>query len=352
VLNPLDWVDARQPCELVHLDVAACGRTSVGVLEAQVDHLRAEAARGGYVAEGEAFVHLDAGRDALGRLVGLTGAGVAFSDSACTSFAMLLAAWPLGRGSRVGTAASEYAGNALVLRALAQERGWRLVPLPVDDDGRVTDLPPALDLVTFPHIASQRGTVQPVSEVAGSGVPLVLDVAQSLGQVEVPVGCAAYVGTSRKWLCGPRGVGFLAVDPLVEPYLATPPQLTSYTDVRRLDTPEAHVAGRAGLAQAVAEWTPEVLPAVLDRARYARRELARTPWTVREAESEPSGITTLVGRDPFVARAALLEQGILVSAVPVSRAADLSAPVLRVSTAPWVTEPDLDRLADALVSLG
>jgi pyridoxal 5-phosphate dependent beta-lyase len=349
---PFDWVAARQPCDVVHLDIAACGRTSVGVLEAEVHHLRAEAARGCYVADAEAFVHLDAGRDALGRMVGLTGAGVAFSDGAGTSFAMLMAAWPLGRGSRVGTVASDYAGNALALQALAQERGWRLVPLPVDDHGRITGLPPALDLVTFPHIASQRGIVQPVSEIAGSGVPLVLDVAQSLGQVEVPVGCAAYVGTSRKWLCGPRGVGFLAVDPLVEPYLATPPHLTAYTDVRRLDTSEAHVAGRAGLAQAVAEHTPDLLPTVLDRARYARRALLRTPWIVREPEAEPSGITTLVGGDPFAARAALLAQGILVTAVPVTRSADLTEPVLRVSTAPWVTEPDLDRLADALVSLG
>lgn len=351
-MNPLDWVDARLPCDVVHLDVAACGRVSGGTLEAQVLHLHAEAARGGYVAEAEAFVELDAGRDALGRLVGLTGAGVALSDGAGTSFAMLMAAWPLGAGARVGTVGSEYNGNDLVLRALAESRGWRLVPLPVDDHGRITALPEALDLVTFPHIASQRGTVQPVPEIAGSGVPLVLDVAQSLGQVEVPAGCAAYVGTSRKWLCGPRGVGFLAVDPLVEPYLATPPHNTSYTDVRRLDTSEASVAGRAGLAQAVAEWTPEVLPTILDRSRYARQALAGTPWAVREPEAEPSGITTLTGGDPFTTRAALLDRGILVSAVPVNRSPDTTVPLLRVSTAPWVTEAELDRLVDALVSLG
>jgi selenocysteine lyase/cysteine desulfurase len=85
---------------------------------------------------------------------------------------------------------------------------------------------------------------------------------------------------------------------------------------------------------------------------YAREALSRTPWIPREPVAEPSGITTLVGGDPFATRAALLEQGVLVSAVPAGRSPDLTEPVLRVSTGPWVTEADLDRLADALVSLG
>jgi hypothetical protein len=47
-------------------------------------------------------------------------------------------------------------------------------------------------------------------------------------------------------------------------------------------------------------------------------------------------------------RAALLAEGLLVGAVPQHRAAELDGPVLRVSTAAWVTPGDLERLADAL----
>ena len=43
-----------------------------------------------------------------------------------------------------------------------------------------------------------------------------------------------------------------------------------------------------------------------------------------------------------------LEDGFVTSAIPVSRSDDLEAPVLRVSTAAWVTPADLDALAGAL----
>lgn len=305
---------ARLPCDVVHLDVAACGRVSRAVLGAGVAHLRAEAASGGYVAQAAA----DQGRAGLERLLG--GAQVAFSDNAGNAFATLLRAWPLPWGATVGTVGSEYGGNAYVLAGIASERGWWLVPLPVDDLGRVTGVPDGLDLVTFPQVASQCGVLQPVEDVLSSGVPLVLDVAQSLGQVPVPAGCAGYVGTSRKWLCGPRGVGFLAADRHVEPHLLPPPTLKrTLPGMPRFDSLEAHVAGRVGLAAAVREWSPELLPVALG-----------------------------AGGDPVAAREALLDRGFLVSAIPAGRSPDLTEPVLRVSTAAWVTEVDLDALAAAL----
>ncbi len=339
------WAASRVPCDVVHLDVAACGRVSTAVLDAEVAHLRAEAAHGGYVAQSAA----DDGRAVLEGLLG--GAPVAFSDNAGDAFATLVRAWPLPRGSAVGTVGSEYGGNAYVLAEVAAERGWRLVPLPVDDLGRVTGVPDGLDLLTFPQIASQRGVLQPVTDVLGSGVPLLLDVAQSLGQVTVPAGCAGYVGTSRKWLCGPRGVGFLAADPHVEPHLLAPPTLNrTLPGMLRFDSAEAHVAGRVGLAVAVRQWSPELLPVILERASYARSVLGRAGWQVVEPIDEPTGITTLRGGDPVTTRARMLERGLLVSAVPAGRSPDLHEPVLRVSTAAWVSEADLDALAEALPS--
>ena len=69
---------------------------------------------------------------------------------------------------------------------------------------------------------------------------------------------------------------------------------------------------------------------------------------VREDAGERTGITTLSGGDPVATRAALLERGLLVSAVPASRSDDLAGPVLRVSTAAWVRPEDVDALATAL----
>ena len=346
------WVSARLPSEVVHLDAAAAGRPSAAVLDEEVAHLRREAQTGAYVAEVQAQQALDAGRAAVGALLGLGGDDVALPSNAADAFAAVLAAWPLPAGSRVGSVASEYGPNAAVLARLAAERGWRVVPLPVDGLGRVVDVPAGLDLLALPQVASQRGVNQPVAALRDSGVPVLLDVAQSLGQTDVPAGCAAYVGTSRKWLCGPRGVGLLAVDPAWAPLLRPPPGAAGHlAGVRRWDAAEAHVAGRVGLGRAVQEWTPDLLPVVAARAATARQLLAQTPWRVVEPVDEPTGITTLVpppGADVAATRAALLAQGLLTSAVPAERAADLAGPVLRVSTAAYVQPDDLAALAAAL----
>ena len=205
------WVADRVPTDLLHLDSAAAGRLSVATLEAELAHLRREQERGAYVAETEA--DLAPGRAALGALVGLAAQDVFFAEGSAQAFATLLDAWPLERGARVGTTPGEFGGLARLLARRAEQCGWELVTLPVDELGRVSDVPGGLDLLSLPQVASHRGVVQPVAEVLASGVPVVLDVAQSAGQTPVPPGAAAYVGSSRKWLCGPRGVGFGVVAP-------------------------------------------------------------------------------------------------------------------------------------------
>ncbi len=347
------WVADRVPTDRVHLDAAACGRISTAVLDAQVQHLRLEAEAGGYVAEVANDPAVALGREALGSLVGLGGGDVVFSDGGGTAFATLLDAWPLPPGSRIGTVPSEYGGNARVLRSRAALRGWELVPLEVDDLGHLQGVPRGLDLLTFPQVPSQRGIAQPVAGLLAAGVPVILDVAQSAGQTLVPAGAAAYVGTSRKWLCGPRGVGFAAIDPVWQRRLADPPTLgpANFTDLRRFDSTEPHVAGRVGLALAARTWSPALLP-VLQAAAGAARVLldGAGGWRVIEPVDEPTGITTLVHQsaDPFGTRQALIEEGFVLSAVPVWRADDLTVPVLRVSTAAWTTPDDLEALANAL----
>lgn len=347
------WIADRLPSQAVHLDVAACGRVSQAVLDVQLQHLRAEAEVGGYVAEAQAAPTVDAGRAALGAMVGRSGSDVFFAEGAGAAFAVLLDAWPLPPGSRIGTVTGEYGGNARVLRSRAALRGWELVHLPVDGLGRVLDVPAGLDLVTFPQVASQRGVVQPVREVMRHGAPLLLDVAQSLGQVDVPAGAAAYVGTSRKWLCGPRGVGFGVVSPDLLPRLAPPPTLgaLTYGDVRSFDSLEAHLAGRVGLALAARTWSPAVLPVLLAAAAAGRVLLEGAGgWSVVEPVEEPTGITTLrhPTADPDATRAALLAQGFVTTSVPTWRSDDLDTPVLRISTAAWITPGDLERLVEVL----
>ena len=73
-------------------------------------------------------------------------------------------------------------------------------------------------LLCISHVASPDGRILPVSDAAElaheRGVPVVVDVAQSLGQfpVDVPaLGCDFMIGSGHKWLLGPMGVGILWV---------------------------------------------------------------------------------------------------------------------------------------------
>jgi pyridoxal 5-phosphate dependent beta-lyase len=360
------WRAALADPTVVHLDAAGSACPSRAVLDATIGHLRREAEIGGYAAEAEAAPTIRRAREHLGRLVGLDGDAVALVPNATAAFVALLGAWPLPRGARVGTLSSEYESNRLALAALADRRGWELVPLPTGAAGRL-DLdrfaPAGLDLISLPLVASQRGTVQPggdaIARAGSAGVPVIVDVAQAAGQVALPAGAAAYVGTARKWLRGPRGTGWLAVAPdraadLVPEY----PTVGGSTaaGMARFDALEGSMAARVGLAVALDELAaagPDAVSAriaALGRAARARLD-GLAGWAAQEPPDEPSGLVTLAHPtlDPLAVAARLLGDGITTSAIPTPRApSDLPAAVLRVSLHAYCDEGDLDRLEFSL----
>ena len=127
----------------------------------------------------------------------------------------------------------EYGPNLAVMAAHGFERQL----LPTLEDGRVAldDAAFALeaeppDLVHLTAVASHSGVVQPLSMIAELcrqlRLPLVVDAAQALGQLDCAAGADVTYSTSRKWIAGPRGVGVLAARPdLMErltPRLAAP----------------------------------------------------------------------------------------------------------------------------------
>ena len=194
--------------------------------------------------------------------------------------------------------------------AWLRAHGLRPEPLPVDALGRadpegvsrlLAAAPPSF--VHLTHIGSHRALLQPAAEVAAvcrdAGVPLVLDAAQSLGQVDVDLGADAVYSTSRKWLSGPRGVGLLFVRPALAAQLAPVlPVLDGVPPLRAFESGEAHVAGRVGLVVAVGDH----LAAGPDRVRERLRALGRATrehldgvagWRVVEPLDEPTAGTTL-----------------------------------------------------------
>ena len=364
---------------LVHLDAAGCALQSSATVEAQVSYTRREGEVGGYEAAREAEGTLERATGHLARLLGVQASEIAFVENATRGFAELLAAWPLRRGAKVGVVPGEYGSNVMALQARARREAWELVVLRTDPGGRLDledlagSLRRGLDLVVLPHIPSHRGTTQPAADAAAlcreAGAPLVVDVAQSLGQVDASrIDADAYVGTSRKWLRGPRGVGFVAVRTPLADTLAPPfPNLGTARlqdsqpvfgeGARRLELGESSLASRVGLAMALAELSDTGTAATTSRivalAVAARRRLAGiNGWQLVEGDgADVTGTVTLRHDRMLPDRTArfLRSEGVVVAPVPVERAPlEMRRPVLRASFHVYCTEGCVDALASAL----
>lgn len=369
------WREQRPPAQRIHVDTAAAGRSSTAVLRAMAAHTEREAAVGAYVAEAEACPAIDEARSHLADLLGVAGGGVAFVESASAARTALLAAWPLRAGDTVAIVPSEWGPNLSGFTA----RGLTIAEIPVHGDGTadldhlerlLADTPPAL--VHLTPVASHRGLVQPVPDVArlcrAAGVPLWLDAAQALGHTDLTCGADALYATGRKWLTGPRGVGILAVAERWWDRLAIDvPELTRASvpggspPIRLLESQDANIAGRVGLSVAVRQHL-EAGPAAVHRrlsevGALTREIMGDLPgWTVPEPADVPSAITSLApasGQDVPAVRARLLaDHGIVATAaMPLRAPREMTGPLLRISPHVDCTADDLTRLRDALLSM-
>ncbi len=338
------------------------------MLRATGDHVLLESQVGAYVAEQLAGSVIDEGRARIGALLGVPAGGVVFTESASASLGALLTAWPLAVGASVAVVPSEW-GPAL---EAFTARGLAIRELATDDAGRLdldqlehmllTSPPSAVHLT---QVASHRALVQPVAEAAllcrAHEVALWVDAAQALGHVDTAVGADAIYSTSRKWLAGPRGVGVLGIserwwDGLRVPLPGMFPAALPVP--RRLESGEAHVAGRVGLSVAVSEHVDLGPPAVWERlrdvGRQTRSALADLPgWQVVDRHDTPCAITALrstLGADIVTTRARLIaDHRIVTTAAGTARAPrEMTVAVLRISPHIDCTDDDLDRLRRAL----
>jgi len=367
------WRATRPPVAGLHLDSAACSRQSFAVIEATAQHARNESEVGGYVAAEAATPVLDAGRVAFAALAGMPDAEVVFTTGSLNALDLLLGSWPADRRT-VACLPGEYGPNLAMMDAHGFDR--RL--LPTLEDGRVAldDAALALDadppdLVHLTAVASHSGVVQPLAMIAQLcrelGLPLVVDAAQALGQVDCAVDADVTYSSSRKWIAGPRGVGLLAVRrDLMEglrPRLAAPEwalKSGSLTVAQQLEFGEANIAARVGFSVALGEhlaYRPQAVRARLaELGSISRTVLADVAgWAVVEEVEEPSAITTLApveGADPQAVRAWLFsERRILTTFVGVQRAPlELTEPVLRISPHLDTTADDLETFAEALIA--
>lgn len=362
---------------------------SQAVLDATIDHLRREAAVGGYRAAAEAEGALTSTYEAIARLVGCATDEVALCDSATRGWMSVVHSLPIAPGDRVVTTRAEYGSNAIALLQLRRRTGCEIVLVDDDETGAVDlgALAAVLDqgptaFVSLTHVPTQSGLVNPAAAVGrlcrDAGTLFVLDACQSAGQLPLDVaelGCHVLTATGRKFLRAPRGTGFLYVDPTLAPRLepavldmfsatwTDPDHYEVRGDARRFELWESDIAGRIGLGLAVTEALSWGVDAIAERnARLAAslrdRLQALDGVTVRDRGADLCAITTFtVERIPAHQVAdRLRERGATVSvSVATSAQHDLPhrglAAVVRASVHYLTTDEELDRFAEMVRAL-
>ncbi|MBI5818006.1 MAG: aminotransferase class V-fold PLP-dependent enzyme [Verrucomicrobia bacterium] len=170
---------------------------------------------------------LDSARAALAEFVGADADDLVFVPNATAGVNTVLRSLRFERGDELMVTDHEYNACRNALDFAAAQWGARVtvvaVPFPLasSDDivasvmERVT---PRTRLALLDHVTSQTGLVMPIQRLAEKlaerGVETLVDGAHAPGMMPLrlrEIGAAYYTGNCHKWLCAPKGAGFLVV---------------------------------------------------------------------------------------------------------------------------------------------
>jgi cysteine desulfurase / selenocysteine lyase len=369
---------------LIHFNNAGASLMPAPVYDALTGHLALERDIGGYEAAARAAPALTAFYTEFAALLGCDPSEIAYVENATRGWDMAFYALPLTMGDRILTHASEYASNYLAFLQQARRRGLHIDVVPSDATGQI-DLA-AIErmvgsrtrLVAITHVPSQSGLVNPVEAVGAvarkHGLIYLLDACQSAGQIDLNVGrigCHILSGTGRKFLRGPRGTGFLYVSkslidrmdpPFIDLHSAEwtgPDTYVLAEGAKRFENWESNVAGKIGLAAAVAYARAIGVPAIEARvtslAATLREALAAIPGiTVHDMGARKCGIVALLSdrETPEAMLPRLRAMGINTSVTPATYAQlDLKprglTALLRASVHYYNTEDEVARFCAA-----
>ncbi len=209
----------------VHLNNASAGLMPKPVVDAVVAHLSREANFGGYESSDDAAAAVSEAYASVAKLLGARPDNVAIVENSTVAFFQALAAFDFKPGDVIVTTRNDYISNQLAYLSLAR-RGGIEVRRAADLATGGVDPQSVRELLRDPHVRllavtwvpTNSGLMQPVEalgEIAESaGVPYLIDACQAVGEISVDVArlrCDFLSATGRKFLRGPRGIGFLYV---------------------------------------------------------------------------------------------------------------------------------------------
>jgi isopenicillin-N epimerase len=170
---------------------------------------------------------LDAARTEVARLVRAPEETIAFVPNATSAVNAVLRSLDFAPGDELLTTDHAYNACRNVLVEVARRSGARVIvaPIPFPSGDPAEAVAAVLSRVTaktrlalLDHVTSPTALIFPIArlvrELTACGVESLVDGAHAPGMLslDVPaVGASYYTGNLHKWLCAPRGAGFLYV---------------------------------------------------------------------------------------------------------------------------------------------
>jgi L-cysteine/cystine lyase len=339
--------------------VAYLNAGSVGPLSTHTAEVMAESERQG-LEEGRgahaAFMARMEVRETLRqRLAGLLGApalNIALTGSTTEGCHVVISGLGLGPDDEVVTTDAEHFGLLGPLRSSgASVRVAGVLERPPGEalQAVLEAVTPRTRLIALSHVLWVNGHVLPIAEIKReTGLPVLVDGAQSVGAIPVDVTVADYYTVSgQKWLCGPELTGALYVaDPdglrprVMIDHAAT--GLMERSGASRLEMLFHPASLSAGLLSAVEDLPPDGFRMAAEVTGRCREALLAAGLRVLTEPDQGTLVSFVAPGVPEEVVAGCHDRGVIIRHLPNGW--------LRASCGWWNSAEDIDRLIDALPS--
>ena len=171
-------------------------------------------------------------RAALGKFLGTHADNLVYTQNVTISLNIVARSLDLGAGDEVLSTDHEYGAIDRTWRFLAREYGFRYINQRIStpiktEEGFIEDfwsgVTPRTRVIAISQITSPTAIIFPIQEILRrarkSGILTIVDGAHVPGQLPLhldSLGADFYGGNLHKWLCAPKGAGFLYARPEVQ----------------------------------------------------------------------------------------------------------------------------------------
>lgn len=343
-----------------YLNAGTLGPLAQPTLDAMTarDRFDQEQGRGGRAWFDDMFALRARVRSKVAGLIGASPETVAITSSTTDGCNVVVAGLGLRPGDEIVTTDSEHPGLLLPLHVSgATVRLAEVANRPAAEalERIAACVGPKTRLLALSHVLWTTGQVMPVDDLKReTGLPVLVDGAQSVGAVPVAVGDVDfYTVSGQKWLCGPEPVGALYVRDPAGLRIAFPASwahqrierdgaFVPRDGAQRFDTGWTATRILAGWETALdlaPEWRYDRAAA---NAELCRRALAETCEVVGEP-GQGTLVPFVPPGDPAETAGRLYERGVVIRDLPGTGWA-------RASCGWWTNDEDIERLVAGLRS--